>query len=664
MKNKKFLLIGVSLALVAAIVAGIVFMGSRNRETVGVYPFYMVGMDGYWGDSQESYGPVSTDKIQTVYLSDTQSVTEFLVAQGDTVKKGDVLMTFDTTLSGLQLERKRLDVEKLKLELDVAKAELKTIKALKPMEPMPDIILPDTPADLGETLTDPYKPYIIAGHDGKSMETAFVCWIKEDKAVDDVLLEDLRKLVWKDEGLCIHGNKLAECHICNCTHGDDCVECNPCKHGEITALCPLCKTCIHGNVTSECAQCANSEDLCEEHGIPSAFCVKCNPICVHNVREKNCPLCSNLCTAHGVPLAYCKYCCEHNKLRSECEQCNPPATEPQADIQNTSATDGGYQIQFLTETVPTDANYYVIFKATSGNTELGPLVTWQGVQVEGKGKGFTLHYFTPYTTDYTIPEIESTPIEIPDYDPGSGMTAAQIAELRATQELKIKELTLKHKMAEAEYKIMCKEMGDGNIYAEFDGKVVSLLSEEEAKNQKQPVMKVSGGGGFFVQGSVSELEKENLKIGQEVTVNDWNSGGMYSGTVQEIGDFPSLDGYWNGAGNPNTTYYPFTVFVGEEASLQAGSYVSLQYSTSEESGGIYLQTPFVRTEDGRSYVFARGSNNTLEKRFVTTGKTLWGSYLEITSGITVEDYIAFPYGKTVKAGAPAEEKDIAELDGY
>ena len=139
---------------------------------------------------------------------------------------------------------------------------------------------------------------------------------------------------------------------------------------------------------------------------------------------------------------------------------------------------------------------------------------------------------------------------------------------------------------------------------------------------------------------------------------------MYSGTVQEIGDFPSLDGYWNGAGNPNTTYYPFTVFVGEEASLQAGSYVSLQYSTSEESGGIYLQTPFVRTEDGRSYVFARGSNNTLEKRFVTTGKTLWGSYLEITSGITVEDYIAFPYGKTVKAGAPAEEKDIAELDGY
>ncbi len=32
------------------------------------------------------------------------------------MKKGDVLMTFDTTLSDLQLERKRLEAGKLKLD--------------------------------------------------------------------------------------------------------------------------------------------------------------------------------------------------------------------------------------------------------------------------------------------------------------------------------------------------------------------------------------------------------------------------------------------------------------------------------------------------------------------------------------------------------------------
>ena len=93
--------------------------------------------------------------------------------------------------------------------------------------------------------------------------------------------------------------------------------------------------------------------------------------------------------------------------------------------------------------------------------------------------------------------------------------------MRAEQEKTIKETKFKIKMAEADYKIMQTEMSDGNVYAEFDGKVVSVLTEEEAKTQNQPVLKVSGGGGFYIQGSVSELEKDKMQIGQEVTVNDW-----------------------------------------------------------------------------------------------------------------------------------------------
>ena len=80
----------------------------------------MVGMTEFWGDNQESYGPVTTDRIQTVFLSDTQTITEVKVKEGDEVKKGDVLMTYDTTLSELELERKRLDVEKAKLQVKEA----------------------------------------------------------------------------------------------------------------------------------------------------------------------------------------------------------------------------------------------------------------------------------------------------------------------------------------------------------------------------------------------------------------------------------------------------------------------------------------------------------------------------------------------------------------
>ena len=133
-KGKKLLITAVSLVLVAATAAGVWFWaGSANSEPVNVYPFSYLGMTEYWGDSQETYGFVRTDGVQTVYLSSTQTVTEFLVQEGDIVERGDILMTFDTTLSDLALERKRLDVEKLKLQLQDAKDRLAEINSMRPM---------------------------------------------------------------------------------------------------------------------------------------------------------------------------------------------------------------------------------------------------------------------------------------------------------------------------------------------------------------------------------------------------------------------------------------------------------------------------------------------------------------------------------------------------
>ena len=45
-----------------------------------------------------------------------------------------------------------------------------------------------------------------------------------------------------------------------------------------------------------------------------------------------------------------------------------------------------------------------------------------------------------------------------------------------------------------------------------------------------------------------------------------------------------------------------------------------------------------------------------------TGKSLWGSYTEILSGLTVEDKVAFPYGKNVKPGAATADGDYSTLN--
>ena len=544
------------------------YLGHNSSEPVYVYPFEYLGMTEYWGDSQESYGPVSTDKIQTIFLSDTQTVTEVLVQVGDTVKKGDILMTFDTTLSDLALERKRLDVEKKKLQLEDAKEELWRINNMKPMV-IPDYSdVPEEDENLGTALGTDYRISDHKEFDGSSKEKALIVWLHSDASIDDALLEAVRL-------------QSEEFQNYNAEHNPPEVEEEP---------------------TEE----TDSEEEVEE--TPS----------------------------------------ESEEIPGEGEETPEEGEEEPTEEE---------------EYVPFPVNsYHVVIKVTEGNMSLGGRVIWQGLKVRGSGSDFSFQLFTPTISDYTVTE-DPGDSNIPEIDFGSGYTAAQISQMRSEQEKKIKELEFSIKMAEAEYKIAQTEASDGKVYSTIDGEVVSLLTEEEAKMQMQPFMKVSGGGGFYMEGFVSELEKDNLVLGQEVTVNDWNTGMTYTGTIESIGDFPSPEGYWNGMGNPTASYFPFRVFIDGSADLQAGRYVSVMYSAGAAENGIYLQNPFLRTENGKSYVYVLGENGKLEKRFVTTGKALWGSYTEILSGLTAEDLIAFPYGKNVKEGVPAVEGDMSNLYG-
>ena len=550
--GKKAILITLAAVLVLGIGGGVwYYIGHNSSEPVYVYPFDYVGMTEYWGDSQESYGPVTTDKIQTVFLSETQTVTQILVSQGDAVKKGDLLMTFDTTLSDLALERKRLDVEKLKLQVEDAKKELRRINGMKPMSIPTVTDEEEEDENLGSMISGAYMISSQTQYDGGTAENALILWAAGETFITDTVLEDLR----------------------------------------ITAE-------SYWNKNRELEYYASLEQPSQPEG-----------------------------------------------EEAESQTAEPEEIPP-------------YQYQEL-------RHFFAVVKVTAGDRALGSKLVWQGLEVSGSlESGFSFRPFSANALDDHLAVDDGGDGDNGvNIDFGSGYTAAQIAQMRSDQEKKIKDLEFSVKMADAEYKILQLETGDGNIYAAIDGTVVSVLTEEEAKMMQQPLLKVSGGGGFYVEGFVSELEKDNMVIGQEVTVNDWNTGMTYVGQVVSLGDFPTSEGYWNGMGNPNASYYPFQVFVDETADLQAGRYVSVMYSAGESQNGIYLENPFVRTEKGRSYVLVLGSNGRLEQRFVTTGKSLWGSYTEILDGLTAEDLVAFPYGKHVKPGAPAQQGDWSNLYG-
>ena len=605
--RKKLILSVTAIVLVIAIGCGIwYYAGHNSSEPVYVYPFDYVGMTEYWGDSQESYGPVTTDKIQTVYLTDTQTVTEILVQAGDTVKKGDLLMSFDTTLSDLELERKRLDVEKLKLQLEDARDQLKKINRMKPM------VIPkfeeeeDEDKNLGSALTGSYKISQQKSYDGSSPEKALICWLNSGAAIDDALFEAIRE-------------KAEE------------------YQNDNAAKTPSSASAFFPDFWPD-------GDAPDETQPEETQPVETKP-------QETQPA-------------------ETKPQETQPEETKPQETKPEeTKPQETQPEESKPQETQPGETEPEhehfDVNsYYVVIKVTQGNMSLGNRLIWQGLKVTKGSDGFRFQFSDAVVTDHMMVQTgEGEEVNRPEIDFGSGFTAGQIAEMRADQEKKIKDLEFQIKMAEANHKIMQTEVNDGNVYAEIDGEVVSVLTEEEAKQTMQPVLKVSGGGGFYVEGFVSELEKDKMQIGQEVTVNDWNTGMTYTGTISSMGDFPARDGYWNGMGNPNASYYPFFVFVDGSADLQAGRYVSVMYSAGESENGVYLQKPFLRTEGGRSYVYVLGENGKLEQRYVTTGKDLWGSYTEILEGLTAEDLVAFPYGKNVKPGAKAEEGDMSNLYG-
>lgn len=58
---------------------------------------------------------------------------------------------------------------------------------------------------------------------------------------------------------------------------------------------------------------------------------------------------------------------------------------------------------------------------------------------------------------------------------------------------------------------MQKEMDSGEITADFDGTVASLTTEEDAKINSTPFLKVSGGGGFYIQCTIGEWDGRRSK---------------------------------------------------------------------------------------------------------------------------------------------------------
>lgn len=541
-----------------AVWGGLTIARNAQRGDVNVYAVNECAMTDYWGDTSNTSGMVTTDKLQKIYISQSQTVKKVWVKEGDSVKKGTALVSYDSTLTQATVERAKIDYDRQAENLEVMKNELELLKKAKNKETL-EAEKTKLEAELQAEISrldgaggyDPEKAVVpglvtpMAEGSGNSKDKPIYYYWLTNKPLSDEVLRNL-----------LHG-------------------------AEINRATPMYKT-----PTVSTYLVLVSRDKDKMGGMP---------------------------TSRGLLIT---------------ETFTPNSTEQPV------------------EGAPISGTVSISFRFCDLPEYIDPERTYDS----DKYKELTRK----------IAQIQEL-LE-------SSMTQLDLnkAILEKAQAVKEQEVNLKVAKLKLDKKLA--ELGDGNVYAEFDGTVKTVRDPDEAYNNSEAVVELSGGGGYYVTGTLSEMDLGSVQVGDSVSISSWMTGAACEGTIVSIDDYPTSNGNNWGDGNSNVSYYPFKVFVTEDANLQPNDYVDIQYqkdTSAEESGSsLYLQSMFIRTDNGKSYVMARGEDGRLEQRWVQTGRDLWGSYTQIRGGLTIDDYVAFPYGRDVVEGAHTQEATTDQLYNY
>ena len=553
---KKTLIIVACVAAGCGVVwGGLTIARNAQRGDVNVYAVGDFAMTDYWGDSSNTSGMVTTDKLQKIFISQSQTVTKVWVKEGDEVRKGDPLVSYDSTLTEATVEKAKVAYDRAVANLEAAKGQLELLKKAENKEQLEAELakLEKQLAELKEKYDkDPSHPY------------------DPDEAVTEKEL--LPTVTIKDD----NGNS----HI---------VHYYAWTAKSVLSAERLLGTTFGGRLRAD----AKTPE------------VVTNIVLVKRAGDK---------VGGGVEASW--------------------------GVRVTEKYEKG-----------TGANDYKVSQDVRLVTDLPAY--------EDKGR--------TYEDSEEITKLEKK-IAYAQELVAASMTREELNKAVAAKTQEIKETEISNKLAKLDLDKKLRELGDGNVYAEFSGTVKTVRDATEAYNNSEAVVELSGGGGYYVSGTLSEMDLGSVKVGDTVQISSWRTGAFCEGKIVSIDDYPTQNSNNWGDGNRNASYYPFKIFVEEDANLEPNDYVDIQYqkvSTQQQTGSsLYLQSMFIREDNGKSYVMVRNEDGRLEQRWVQTGRDLWGSYTQIRGGLTIDDYVAFPYGRDVVEGAQTKEATADQLYNY
>lgn len=615
--------------------AGLMQMKKNSVKTVNVTPVSGL-LQQYYSSNTTIDGTVTASATQTVSGDKDLIVDQVYVAKGDAVKKGDPLISFDTTLVEMELNIAKLKKQKQEQDLNKAQARLKSLQNGGPVEEsdgganadssgVPDSSAADSGDDLtpdrtlssaadlnGNYLAVAFRPLLLnAFTDGGEVdgETEAVEGIENGQSEETNTKEDTEQSINDTPS---YGDSSAS------DFGDGTEN----SFDDSSQLTPTPTPTIDQNMTDG------------EEPFYQKLDGKTIPYTGTGTEED--PyifLCSSAKEKVTVTGGF------FNKMAGY--------SEDGTQIEH----QGGYWYQLEFHQSDKIRNYEDRKESCTGyyliNGSLLEKPVYEFAEVE-----FTLADASRYEND----DADNDGSGGGDSTKPAGTTVSR-ADAIKYQNSKIASLKLDIQESDIKISQLEKKANKKLVSSKLDGTVsyVGDVSSGTTTDGKA-LLKVKSADGYYVVGAVSELMLDTVKEGTKLSCTSYTSG-QFEAEIMDVSEYPVDSSNYYGDNNPNVSYYAFTAVV-DDKSLQFNTpdYVMVELQNSAaDNGSMVLSKAFVKSENGKNYVY-KDDNGILKKQEIRVGATVDGGYdIIIKGGISIDDKLAFPYGKDAVEGAKTNE---------